>query len=76
MEVLNEHGLDWPYTAAKLAVRNEGYPARGLQRPLGRGPNDATSAMGVPIAADGEAHRLPRLFDLSQSRSMKGESKS
>jgi IclR family mhp operon transcriptional activator len=53
MEFLNEHGLDWPYTAAKLAAemkatRRAGYSVRWAA------PNDATSAMGVPIGADGE----------------------
>jgi IclR family transcriptional regulator, mhp operon transcriptional activator len=53
LEFLNEHGLDWPYTSAKLAAemkatRRAGYSVRWA------GPNDATSAMGVPIGADGE----------------------
>ena len=52
-EVLNEHGLDWPYTAAKLAAemkatRRAGYSVRWAA------PKDATSALGVPIRADGE----------------------
>jgi IclR family transcriptional regulator, mhp operon transcriptional activator len=53
IEFLNEHGLDWPYTAAKLAAemkatRRAGYSVRWA------GPNDATSAMGVPIGTDGD----------------------
>jgi IclR family mhp operon transcriptional activator len=53
IEFLNEHGLNWPYTAAKLAAemkatRHAGYSVRW------GGPTDATSAMGVPIGADGD----------------------
>jgi DNA-binding IclR family transcriptional regulator len=52
-DVLNKHGLDWPNTAVKLAgemkvIRRAGYSVRWA------GPTDATSAMGVPIRADGE----------------------
>jgi IclR family mhp operon transcriptional activator len=53
IEFLNEHGLNWPYTAAKLAAemkatRHAGYSVRW------GGPTDATSAMGVPIGAHGD----------------------
>jgi IclR family mhp operon transcriptional activator len=53
MGLLKEHGFDWPYAAAKLAAdmkaaRRAGYSVRWA------GPNDATSAMGVPIGVDGE----------------------
>lgn len=52
-ELLHEHGLGWPYPAAKLAAemkatRRKGYSVRWA------GPHDATSAMGVPIGADSE----------------------
>jgi IclR family transcriptional regulator, mhp operon transcriptional activator len=48
IEYLQEHGLDWPVTAAQLAsemkeTRRAGYSVRWA------GPQDATSAMGVPI---------------------------
>jgi IclR family mhp operon transcriptional activator len=51
--LLNEHGLAWPYSAAKLAaemkaIRRAGYSVRWAT------PKDATSALGVPIGADGE----------------------
>jgi IclR family mhp operon transcriptional activator len=53
IELLKEHGLDWPYTAAKLGsemktIVRAGYSVRWA------GPDDATSAMGVPIDADAE----------------------